>query len=306
LGVLVFALLAGWAADRWRATATIARLKRDMRETTGYRYLNSPEVRDFAKRQELLFRPGYASIIDGTDHDIAVASRIDLLRELAVAGGSVSPEGWSHLADMESLQGLHLSNVGLDHAAMQAMGSLKVRTLTVRSCRFGDECSMSSNLAMMNRLERLEISDSATFTGEIYHHLQGLTRLERISHASTGFESQHIEHLSGFNDLHTLDLSACKRVGGGEAGRHLKALTSVKVLMLSGTAINDNDVEGIYQLPVLWKLELNGTRVTDAAVPNLGRLRSLRILLVVQTDISTRGVTQLRELLPDCDIHYEY
>jgi hypothetical protein len=303
LGILVFALLGGWAADRWRATVTIEGLTRDMREIAGYQYLDKPQIREFAERQDLKFRPYYASIIDGTDRDIAVASNIDSLQHLSIVKGSISSEGWSHLAQMRSLERLSVSNIALEDAEMQAMGSLKLRELFIRSCTF-DEWRLSRTLGLMGRLERLDISANSSFTGESYRDLQRLNRLERIDHAGTGFESQYLAYLSGFNDLHTLHLTACKQIGGGEAGRHLKALTSLKTLMLAGTAIDDNDIEGICELPVLWKLELGATRVTDAAVPNLGRLKSVRILVINGTAISPAGVARLRKLLPECDIHY--
>ena len=66
--------------------------------------------------------------------------------------------------------------------------------------------------------------------------------------------------------------------------------------------ITNVDIENLRAFPGLQKLDLTDRPITDAAVPTIGRLASLRVLKVGGTSISNDGRSRLRAALPSCDI----
>lgn len=66
--------------------------------------------------------------------------------------------------------------------------------------------------------------------------------------------------------------------------------------------LRDADLDALRAFPRLEKLDLRGRPITDAAVPLLSRLRTLRTLKLAGTNVSDDGINCLRTALPGCSI----
>ena len=78
---------------------------------------------------------------------------------------------------------------------------------------------------------------------------------------------------------------------------HLKGLTKLKVLQLSGTqGITGPGLVHLKGLPNLKELMLNGTRITDAGLVHLKGLTNLETLILANTRVTGSGLVHLRGL----------
>jgi hypothetical protein len=102
------------------------------------------------------------------------------------------------------------------------------------------------------------------------------------------------------------DFEAASARGGPitDAGlQHLKALTSLRVLILQHTLITDAGLECLSGLTDLQELSLCGNQgITDAGLEHLKGFKQLRELNLLCTEVTDEGVKRLQQALPDCEI----
>jgi len=84
---------------------------------------------------------------------------------------------------------------------------------------------------------------------------------------------------------------------------HLRDMTTLQVLILDGTKITDAALPDIGRLVNLndW-LGLTHTEVTDVGLPHLTTLKNLRKLNLIGTKVSREGLRDLRKALPQAHI----
>lgn len=80
-----------------------------------------------------------------------------------------------------------------------------------------------------------------------------------------------------------------------------QAMPRLVRLDLAGAQISDGVVEQI-NLPAIETLNLFNTSVTDASVPALSKLTSLKRLYLSGTQVTAEGLTQLQTALPGCQV----
>ena len=111
------------------------------------------------------------------------------------------------------------------------------------------------------------------------------------------------ETIKVFTDLEELSLPSTITAGGV---KNLVGLKKLKNLDLGGTDMTDAAVKHIADnMPDLQGLELGtslGTQVSDASVPHFARLKKLKSLGLGGSQITEKGMKELKELLPDCKI----
>lgn len=71
---------------------------------------------------------------------------------------------------------------------------------------------------------------------------------------------------------------------------------------LAGTAISDDDLAHLNELPSLKSLDLDETRITDSGLPHLKRLTSLKRVSLARTCVTVTGMAELHRALPDVTI----
>jgi hypothetical protein len=83
---------------------------------------------------------------------------------------------------------------------------------------------------------------------------------------------------------------------GDDDVRHLKVLTNLVRLDLSGTQVTDAGLEHLERLTNLTDLYLSGTQVTDAGLGHLRGLTNLEYLYLRDTQVTDAGLEHLKEL----------
>lgn len=76
----------------------------------------------------------------------------------------------------------------------------------------------------------------------------------------------------------------------------------VRTLNFVGTAVDDDDLATVATFSRLQRLYLGATRVTDAGMKHLVRLKNLEYLSLHGTEVSDLRRQQLRLLLPNCRV----
>lgn len=75
-------------------------------------------------------------------------------------------------------------------------------------------------------------------------------------------------------------------------------------ISLAHTAITDNDLVLLHDMPSLRSVGLEKTQVSDAGMNELAALKNLRTLYLNNTNVSETGVSRLREQFPEMKISY--
>jgi hypothetical protein len=101
----------------------------------------------------------------------------------------------------------------------------------------------------------------------------------------------------GMTPQHQAALSRVQQLGGkinSEGGGYK--------LVLSGTQIEDADLEGLKNIANLTEIDLRGTRITDAGLPHLQAITTLKFVRIERTNITPAGAEQLEKARPDLDV----
>ena len=109
-------------------------------------------------------------------------------------------------------------------------------------------------------------------------------------------------HLKGLTRLQTLNLSGTQITDAGL--EYLKGLTRLQTLNLNGTQITDAGLEYLKGLTQLRELHLSCCKqITDAGLEHLKGLSLLQTLNLEGYDqITAKGILELKDVLPKCNI----
>ena len=109
-------------------------------------------------------------------------------------------------------------------------------------------------------------------------------------------------HLKALTSLTFLALSGTKVTDTGL--EHLKDLTNLQTLELRNTHITDTGLEHLIALTDLEVLVLTSPQITDAGLVHLKGFTKLERLYVNYTQVTDEGVKKLQQALPNCKIDY--
>ena len=110
----------------------------------------------------------------------------------------------------------------------------------------------------------------------------------------SGVDDEQLAHLKNLSSLRLLDLSGTRV---GDAGLvHLQRLDRLESLYLWNTAVTDTGLVSVGLLTSLRLVGLGGTAVTDAGLANLRSLRGLRVLQLWGTEVQGPGLAHLHDL----------
>jgi hypothetical protein len=81
--------------------------------------------------------------------------------------------------------------------------------------------------------------------------------------------------------------------------------TYVRLVMLSNTAVNDEDLACLKHFQGLYELVLSNTEVTDQGLRQTAELSELRTLILDNTRVTDAGLASLEELPLLCELHLQ-
>jgi Leucine Rich Repeat (LRR) protein len=123
------------------------------------------------------------------------------------------------------------------------------------------------------------------------------------SNDSNGVTPDGLVALEGLSDLKELEfcphhgIDSCQGVHTTDAGLvHLRGLTQLEELSLSGSHITDDGLAELAPLTNLKSLDLDFTEITDAGLHHLLALKNLEILSLRETAITDEGMAVLARI----------
>jgi hypothetical protein len=151
-----------------------------------------------------------------------------------------------------------------------------------------------ANIQLLDRLERLTIDCSATFTEGGLEHLGRLTSLKELDLGNLGVGDAGLRHLRGLTALRSLGLREARVTGAGL--QHIQGMTELEEIYLGRSEVGDDGLIYIGRVTGLQVLHLNTTRITDAGLVALKGLIHLRTLDLAGTKIGDAGIAHLKVL----------
>jgi hypothetical protein len=190
--------------------------------------------------------------------------------------GYNGPTGVSHLAGLDSLEELHVSNMeslsDADIACLEPLARLK--TLFIGSKNLTDQ-----NLASIGKLDQLESLGLSVVGGTI------------VSRSG-------LNQLNGLTNLHHLDVSTwtidAKTDPADELTLDLSGLKKMKDISLSGLQLQDSDLVFLEHMPLLESLMIQLDPLTGTSLRHLRELPELNRLYV--SGVSDRTGADLAHL----------
>jgi internalin A len=239
---------------------------------------------------------------DLTDAGLRHLRSLVKLKKLWLKAPLVTGDGLASLTRMKRLQELILFEVQLDPRGFEHLSKLKnLVELSVSGGSYRDQ-DMTS-LAALTRLKELRLTANDNIDGTFAACLVDLPQLRRLSTSvhenaenvtDAGLAS--IAKLSALEDLSVdgqfTDAQLCK----------VSQLKKLQVLAIGSKCVTCAGVTVVAGLPALKRLHLATPLLTDDSVPSLVQCTSLEYLRLRSSAITDKGLQQLRDLMPKCDV----
>ncbi|HIM28225.1 MAG TPA: hypothetical protein EYG57_01570 [Planctomycetes bacterium] len=162
--------------------------------------------------------------------------------------------------------------------------------------------ALATQLARLTTLEELVLTDfDSDLSAARMAFLKKLTRLSRLDVRKTGISDQALAHLAELPALRVLKLEFNDRLTDA-AAIHLQPLTNLVELDLAFVKISDAGMKSLSHLTRLKRLYLYGTNITDRGVAQLAGLKDLQVLYLGSeqgqdvTDISAKVLAEMKSL----------
>jgi hypothetical protein len=208
-----------------------------------------------------------------TDGDLPELHRLMGLQSLLLAETKITDASIARIAECAKLRSLDLRECAVSNAAMETLSGLKqLQVLKLASKGGGttvDDAGMSA-IGKMTQLRSLAL-DYLWISEEGLKQLKELKGLQELYLAQTLVGDEALPVIAGFVDLKRLRLARTQVTGEG-----LAALESLR-------KIEDIDLSECSQL-------------TDAGMPSLGKLTTLKRLNLWRDQLSDEGVSHLAGL----------
>lgn len=234
-------------------------------------------------------------------HDAAMESlaKMSELRAVRLVGDNVTDAGVARLMELPHLTELDVRNCrGVTRKGIELAAAKKtLRVLKIGGPKIGDD--VLKVVAGMTNLTGLSL-DNSFVTDAAVARLDKLPLEDLTLYQCPNVTDKGLEVLSSYGNLERLTLSDVGAKGAALAALpHPEKLTA---LDMAQSRITDAEVPNLAKLKALRTLDLSQTAVTDAAIDTLAKMTSLRKLVLSQTGISEAGMDRLRKALPGCAI----
>ena len=199
-----------------------------------------------------------------TDPFLENLSGLTKLRILSMASSKSTGEGFRFLGAIPQLENANFHTALANDAGLAGISHVtSLERLEIVHTKFTD--AGASALAKLVNLERLQLG-SREATGAAVAHLTGLKRLRELDLHDGQASPEGARHTGKIESLRVLRVyGPIKDEGAG----HLAGLKNLEVLIVPGTGITDAGLEYFSGLKNLKRIEINGCKVSAAAVAKL-------------------------------------
>ncbi len=151
----------------------------------------------------------------------------------------------------------------------------------------------------LTRLRELRL-DGIPITDDGLKYLQEMTSLQRLDLPNTRITDNGLSYLRELKNLSALSIKGNRVTDAGL--KHLQGLTNLEMLSLGPNQISDIGVKSLRDLTKLRYLNLTDTQVTDSVFEYLKPLTNLRTLRLRGTRVTEKGVQDMKQTLPNCNV----
>lgn len=250
-----------------------------------------------------------------TDKGLYQISKMKSLEELSLAGEEINGTGFVHLTKLPRLHYLLLSERSFGDTGMEHLRNIpSLKTLTCYDTNISD--AGLQQLSGHGGLENLCIL-RAGLTDRGLGYLKTMPSLKKLCiYKESGVTDNGMAHLAHVESLVSLDLPDITDKGmpsiaklknlkhlhiyGGSyskvtdaALRHLSALQSLEVLLISGRSCTNAGMDYLARLTNLRELYISADSVTDEGLAKLKTLKSLEKLSFGSKNVTVSGLSHL-------------
>ena len=136
---------------------------------------------------------------------------------------------------------------------------------------------------------------------KILRHLNKKT-MRRLFLTSSSIRDDALNEIGYFTNLQYLSLCGTKLTDDGLRALSEYRLADLRVLSLEGVPVTDKGVRELAKMPGIERLNLFRTRCDDATIEILAGFPALRHVALGRSRITDAGVSELRRLRPALDI----
>lgn len=217
---------------------------------------------------------------------------------LFLVGPGITDSGLIHLKELAKLDGLSLNNTQVTDAGLMHLKDipgLEKLDIGGTQSRLTD-----AGLAQLKAIPGLTKLSLNGFTNA-WVYLKDLPNLRDLSlrsdsppRTTPSIPDTGLVHLKEMTKLKKLFLTGIQVSDGGVA--HLKQMTNLETLIFAAEDISDAGLVHLCDMTKLKELYLDGSKVTDAGLPSLARLRALNSLDLSRTKVTDAGMEHLSRL----------
>ncbi len=205
---------------------------------------------------------------------------------------------------IRDLSQLHLGGTRISDPACATLSEMKnIEFLGLGGTRITAEGV--KQISRLPALSRLEIMSNPQIDDDALKALAEHPTLRTLLVTSTSVTDVGVSALKNPR-LEHIELANNSQItpAGLSALSHLVSLRGFNLDNVP-TAVTDERISVLSQLPRLTYLQVSKTSLTDLCIPELSRLRNLQLLNINSTKITANGVARLSEALPQCQIHWD-
>ncbi|MEZ5948428.1 MAG: SUMF1/EgtB/PvdO family nonheme iron enzyme [Planctomycetaceae bacterium] len=226
------------------------------------------------------------------------------IRYLGMSETRITDKCVQALPLIRDLSQLHLGGTRISDPACATLSEMKnIEFLGLGGTRITAEGV--KQISRLPALSRLEIMSNPQIDDDALKALAEHPTLRTLLVTSTSVTDVGVSALKNPR-LEHIELANNSQItpAGLSALSHLVSLRGFNLDNVP-TAVTDERISVLSQLPRLTYLQVSKTSLTDLCIPELSRLRNLQLLNINSTKITANGVARLSEALPQCQIHWD-
>ena len=254
---------------------------------------------------------GQLQLVDFSKSELAkTAGRIDealsqlqgqlKLRNLIVGGPGITDAGLKSVAKFENLGALSIVDSPITDRGLVALQThTKLKEISLVRLPIGNESL--APLVGNSSLVKLRLRAAANVTDEaISKYLPKFTNIASLELSELAIGDASLDTISRLPKLVDLNLLRTQVTSAGI--KRLAGLPLKKLNLDDIPTIGDEAISAILAIPTLEFLHLGKTKVTDAGIAKLSDLKSLKDLLINDTEVSEKAIADLQAKLPNLKI----